>query len=131
MKKIIDDLVNRLTSDFRIEYEERAGIIEYDGVVKREEAEAYALLCILHRHPMASSGVTLLRAELENKTEYVLTTNPEEAYRHLSTAGWTVSEVEDLSAVLDEVCGGMATLEPFSASYLNMKNSTTQGESHE
>lgn len=38
-----------LTMDWRIEYEERAAVLEYDGGLSRNEAEAHALIEIKHR----------------------------------------------------------------------------------
>ena len=49
----------RLPMDWRIEWEERAAIMEYDGGLPRERAEALALDDILAQ--MRRAGVGLLR----------------------------------------------------------------------
>ena len=41
--------VDRLPIDWRIEYEERAAILEYDGGLTREKADSQALIEIKHR----------------------------------------------------------------------------------
>lgn len=41
------DILSTLSDDERMEYEERAAIMEYDGGLSREEAERRAMLRIL------------------------------------------------------------------------------------
>jgi hypothetical protein len=41
--------IDNLPMDWRIDYEERAAILEYDGGLSRDEAEAQALIEIWHR----------------------------------------------------------------------------------
>jgi len=41
--------IDDLPMDWRIEFEERAAILEYDGGLSRDEAEAHALIEIGHR----------------------------------------------------------------------------------
>ncbi len=41
--------IDKLPMDWRIEYEERAGILEYDGGLSRNEADAQALVEIKRR----------------------------------------------------------------------------------
>jgi hypothetical protein len=54
----IPDLrVEDLDPDWRIEFEERAAIIEYDGGMSREHAEAGALRDICHLMKQANQGV--------------------------------------------------------------------------
>ena len=54
---IVADLVQRLHPDLREDYEERAGIIEFDAAQPRELAEALAMLDVLRRHPAGLLGV--------------------------------------------------------------------------
>lgn len=41
--------IDNLPVDWRIDFEERAAILEYDGGLSRDEAEAHALIEIGHR----------------------------------------------------------------------------------
>ena len=43
------DMVDRLPMDWRIEFEERAAILEYDGGLSRDEADQQALREVLAR----------------------------------------------------------------------------------
>lgn len=49
----IADMVNLLDDNLREEFEERAGIMEFDGKLPRAHAECLALLDVLQRHPTA------------------------------------------------------------------------------
>lgn len=48
---IVAELVNQLSIEQREEFEERAGIIEFDAGKPRAHAECLALLDVLRRHP--------------------------------------------------------------------------------
>ena len=50
---IVADIVSQLDPDLREEFEERAGIMEFDGKVPRGHAECLALIDVLLRHPEA------------------------------------------------------------------------------
>ena len=50
---IVADMVSELDAELREEFEERAGIIEFDGKQPRAHAECLALLDVLRRHPTA------------------------------------------------------------------------------
>lgn len=47
----IIEMLNRLNSDLRGEWEERAAIMEFDGGLPRDHAELLALLNIIINHP--------------------------------------------------------------------------------
>ena len=52
MNEIVADLLARLDVNQLEEFEERAGIIEFEQAgVQRDLAEALAMLCVLRRHP--------------------------------------------------------------------------------
>jgi len=51
MNPIVEEIVCRLDEDIKEEWDERAGIIQFDAGIPRSEAEALALICILRRHP--------------------------------------------------------------------------------
>ena len=48
---IVADLITRLDDRQREDFEERAGIIEFEAQVSRGHAECLALLDVLRRHP--------------------------------------------------------------------------------
>ena len=49
--EIVSALVARLTDHLREIYEERAAIMEFDGGLPREYAEALALLALIQQYP--------------------------------------------------------------------------------
>ena len=51
--KLVADIVSQLDPDLREEFEERAGIMEFDGQLDRAHAECLALIDVLLRHPEA------------------------------------------------------------------------------
>ncbi|MGJ0486136.1 MAG: hypothetical protein ACR65R_16620 [Methylomicrobium sp.] len=48
---LVAEVVNQLDPDLREDFEERAGIIEFDANLPRAHAECLALLNVLLRHP--------------------------------------------------------------------------------
>ena len=48
---IVADIVSKLEDNLREDFEERAGIIEFDAKLSRGHAECLALLDVLRRHP--------------------------------------------------------------------------------
>lgn len=48
---LVADMVSLLDDNQREEFEERAGIIEFEAKVPRAHAECLALLDVLRRHP--------------------------------------------------------------------------------
>lgn len=48
---LVADMVNLLDDSQREEFEERAGIIEFEAKLSRAHAECLALLNVLRRHP--------------------------------------------------------------------------------
>ena len=48
---IVADIVSKLEDNLREDFEERAGIIEFDAKLPRGHAECLALLDVLRRHP--------------------------------------------------------------------------------
>jgi hypothetical protein len=48
---LVADMVNLLDDSQREEFEERAGIIEFEAKLPRAHAECLALLNVLRRHP--------------------------------------------------------------------------------
>lgn len=50
---VVFEFVCRLSDVQREEYEERAGILEFEGKLSRPHAECLALLDVLYRHSVA------------------------------------------------------------------------------
>ena len=48
---IVADIVSKFDDNLREDFEERAGIIGFDGKLSRGHAECLALLDVLRRHP--------------------------------------------------------------------------------
>ena len=48
---LVADMINFLDAGQREDFEERAGIIEFDAKLSRAHAECLALLDVLRRHP--------------------------------------------------------------------------------
>jgi hypothetical protein len=53
MNEIVEELYNRLEADLQIEFDERAGIYEFDSKMSRELAEALSMVTLLKKHPTA------------------------------------------------------------------------------
>ncbi|MHB8056824.1 MAG: hypothetical protein ACYDHC_02890 [Desulfuromonadaceae bacterium] len=53
MNEIVEELYNRLETDLQIEFDERAGILEYEAGMERTQAEQLALLYLLKKYPAA------------------------------------------------------------------------------
>lgn len=107
---LVADLVNTLDTCLREEFEERAGILEFEALQPRNHAESLALIEVLRRHPEVLTGVTVLQIELDGETQWLLTTDVDFARRHLADIGAVEIEVLDLGEVIDEQYGGVAVL---------------------
>ena len=108
---IVAEMVNGLLDPCQREaFEERAGIIEYDGKQPRGHAECLALLEVLHRHPSVLSGITVLQIELDGGTQWLLTTDLSYARHYLCDVGGEEMGVVKLLEVINEQYGGVATL---------------------
>lgn len=95
---IVADLVARLDDNLREAFEERAGIMEFDGGLAREHAECLALLDLYLWHPLAVLGLCVLRVEAGG---YVLASDP----ASVTAMGLRVLGVADLRQVLAEFDG--------------------------
>ena len=69
-KSLIAEWLDKLPEDLRYEFEERAGIMEFDGGSSRHEAEQGALLLLFERHALRLSGLHLYWVR---EGEYLLT----------------------------------------------------------
>lgn len=102
---LVADLVTALNDNQREDFEERAGIIEFEAGLPRAHAECLALLLILRRNSAVLTGVTLVKVKLKGTSQWLLTTDPEVARESL--AG---SKCSNLAEVLQGQYGGTAKL---------------------
>ena len=71
MTSLISDLLARLDTERQYEFEERAGTIEFDSGVTRDEAEALALIDLLRTHPAALLDITALEIERDGESQII------------------------------------------------------------
>jgi len=109
MYPIVSELIERLDTDLHELFEERAGIVEYEGGLQREEAESYALLDVLRRHPWALTGVTVVQFEVAKETCWLLTTDADGLSRVVRLGGEAACLV-DPAEVIEERFQGAALL---------------------
>ncbi len=107
---IVADLLARLTDNLREDFEERAGILEFDANFPRRLAECLGLLDVLSHNLTGLSGVTAMQIELDGQTQWIATTDPEHARQHLADIHATEIAVLDLRTVIDEQYSGLAAL---------------------
>ncbi len=107
---LVAEIVNTLDAVLREDFEERAGIIQFDALVPRAHAESLALIDVLRRHPEALTGVTVLQIELDGETQWLLTTDLVFARQHLADIHAAEVAVLDLAEVIKEQYGGVAVL---------------------
>lgn len=110
MDLLVADMVNLLDEGKRGDFEERAGIMEFDAGIPRAHAECLALLDVLHRHPAVLTGVVTLRIEVDGAAQYWLTTDPAYARRRLAEVGGVEKGIRDPAALISESFAGIAML---------------------
>ena len=107
-------VVARLDSDRRDAFEERAGILEFDARLPREDAERRALVEVLARQGFPGAlPVHLLRAEVDGRTQWCLAADPVTARRTLAELGATRVVEVDLAEALQRQFAGLAALTTF------------------
>lgn len=107
---IMADLLARLDEHQHEQFQERAGILEFDAGLDRQLAEALALLDLIRLNPLALSGITALQIELDGATEWLLTIDLAFARQHLADIGAKEIARVNLPNVIAQQYGGMATL---------------------
>lgn len=110
---LIADLIDLLDADLRYQFEERAGIIEFDGEQPRDLAECLALLDLLRAHPGALLGFTALHVERNGVTQILVTTDAEAVRDRLRSHNVAVIDRLQLAHVLKKQFGGLALLSYF------------------
>ena len=104
---IVEALVNRLDANWLEEFEERAGILQFEAGHSRELAEPLALLNVLHTNPLALVQAQCHLVRWAGKPVYLLASTGTSAAA-LGDQGGTPM---DLSLALGEL-GGAALLTP-------------------
>ena len=113
LNALVAEMVAKLDENLREEFEERAGIVEFEAKKPRAYAEALALLNVLQRHPAVLTGVTVLQVEVNGAPRWLLATNVQAARQRLALAGGVLKGAFDLDSVIERQYGGMALLAPF------------------
>jgi hypothetical protein len=109
---LVADLVARLSPDVREDFEERAAIIEFDSLQPREDAECFALIDVLRRHPGALLSGVIFRGRCGNTHRYVISTSEQRAQVALTQLGAVAIERVEFEYAIDDVLGGLAELVP-------------------
>ncbi len=109
---LVADMVNALDDDLREEFEERAGIMTFSGLLPRAHAECLALLDLISRHPAALSGLSVMEIAFEGKTRWLLTNNLARAREYIGRIGATELGQHDPVDALNGPIRGMALLRP-------------------
>ena len=108
MPSLIADLLERLEPERRYEFEERAGAIEFDSGVPRDEAEALGLIDLLRTHPGALLGLTALEVEHDGHIQFVITNDLGSVDRRLGSGA--MAHIVDLADVVRTQFGGLAVI---------------------
>jgi hypothetical protein len=109
MDGLISDLVDRLNVELREEWDERAGINQFDAGLDRQSAEWFAMLDILHRFPWAVAGVTVIQFQLGEDMYWLLTTE-QDGLQRVARFGGGGANFVDLAEVVRERFQGAALL---------------------
>lgn len=107
---LVSDLVRQLDVTRREDFEERAAIMQFDGLRSRGDAECLALLDVLRRYPAALAGMVALQVDLAGTTRWLATRDVERSRMHLTGVGGREFAVLDLRAVVADRYSGMAWL---------------------
>ena len=107
---LVAELVERLDASQREDFEERAGIMQFDGQLPRGHAEALAMLNLLCRQPSVLGGISVLQIELDGSTEWLLATDLQYARSYASDVGGNEIAVHQLADVLLTQYAGLAAL---------------------
>lgn len=113
LNALVAEMVGKLDANLREEFEERAGIVEFEAKKPRAYAEALALLMVLLRHRAALAGVTVLQVELDGGPRWLVTTDLKVARQRLALAGGVLKGTYDLDSVIERQYSGMALLAPW------------------
>lgn len=107
---IVAELLACLDEALREQFEERAGILEFDAGNDRQLAEALAILDMIRQNPLALSGITVLQIELDGGTEWLLTTDVPLGRQYLRDIQAKEVAVVNLADVVEQQYGCVAVL---------------------
>ncbi len=107
---IVADLLACLDEQQHEQFQERAGILEFEAGLDRQLSEALAILDLIRIAPLALSGITVLQVELDGGTEWLLTTDLAFARQHLPDIGAKEIAEVNLADVVAQQYGGVAAL---------------------
>lgn len=103
---LVDELVRSLSPSLREDFEERAGIMEFDGRKSRECAEALALLDVLKRHPGSLMKIHLFSMSRDGITRYLLCSRGGMTEERLVSLGYDdVTELQLEETLMDQFNG--------------------------
>ena len=109
---LVAELVALLDGHLHEEFEERAGIVEFDGGKPRAHAECLALLNVIKNHPAALSRLAVMEIAFEGKTRWLLTSNLAQARTYLGRIGAKELGCRDPVDALNGPIKGLALLRP-------------------
>ena len=109
-EEVVANMLARCDDGAREFYEERAGVIAETCGIPVIHAEYQALLETLVRWSEIFTGVQALEVEIDGGTQWILTTDPEFARRHLADMGATEIATRNPADVVVEQFGHVALL---------------------
>ena len=109
---LVSQLVQALSPELREDFEERAAIMEFDGELAHDHAEALALLDVLLRHPDALLDLDLFAIGRDGDTRYLLCHRGQLSADRLRSIGYEVTTPASLHALLQAQFDGIAMLAP-------------------
>ena len=102
MDPLVADIVNQLDADLREDFEERAGIMQFDGGLPKDHAECLALIDLLRRHPALLTGVAIFQTTLDGATQWFLAADRDAAQKYLVDIGATEIVECDLAQIIHQ-----------------------------
>lgn len=109
-EEIVANMLARCDDGAKEFYEERSGLIAETCGIPVIHAEYQALLETLVRWPEIFTGVQVLEFEIDCASQWILTTDPTFARRHLADIGATEIGTRNPADVVSEQFGHVALL---------------------
>jgi hypothetical protein len=112
LSPLVAQLVQRLSESLREDFEERAAIVEFEASLPRVDAECFALIDVVSRHPGALLGAVVLKGTVEGAPRVFVSLDEQRARAHLTSVGATSVDTLEFSYAIDDVLGGLVELVP-------------------